>query len=63
MGAVWYNLANREVIPMGMTDKQFNSFVRLILDTLNEVLDNMPEGANKDKLQKLADNLQKSLED
>ncbi len=48
---------------MGMTDKQFNSFVRLILDTLNEVLDNMPEGANKNKLQKLADSLQKSIED
>ncbi len=48
---------------MGMTDKQFNSFVRLILDTLHEVLDDMPEGSNKDKLQKLADSLQKSLED
>ncbi len=48
---------------MGMTDKQFNSYVRLILDTLNEVLEAMPEGENKNKLQKLADNLQKSLYD
>ncbi len=48
---------------MGMTDKQFNSFIRLILDTIYEVLDDMSEGANKDKLKKLADNLQKSLED
>ncbi len=48
---------------MGMTDKQFNSFVRLVLDTILEVLENMPEGPNKNRLQKLADNLQKSLED
>lgn len=48
---------------MGMTDKQFNGFVRLILDTLFEVLQTMPEGAGKEKLKKLMDNLQKTLED
>ena len=48
---------------MGMTDKQFNGFIRLVLDDITEILEKMPEGAEKDKLQKLADNLQKMLED
>lgn len=48
---------------MGMTDKQFNGFIRLVLDDITEILEKMPESAEKDKLQKLADNLQKMLED
>lgn len=48
---------------MGMTDKQFNGFVRFVLDDILEVLAKMPEGEEKDKLQKVADNLQKTLED
>ncbi len=48
---------------MGMTDKQFNGFVRFVLDDILEVLEKMPEGEEKDKLQKVADNLQKTLED
>lgn len=48
---------------MGMTDKQFNGFVRFILDDILEVLDKMEDGPEKEKLQKLADNLQKTLED
>lgn len=29
---------------MGMTDKQFNGFIRFILDDLTEVIVNMPHG-------------------
>lgn len=48
---------------MGMTDKQFNGFVRFVLDDILEVLEKMPESDEKKKLQKVADNLQKTLED
>ncbi len=48
---------------MGMTDKQFNGFVRFVLDDILEVLQKMPEGPEKEKLQKVANNLQKTLED
>lgn len=48
---------------MGMTDKQFNGFIRLTLDDILEVLVKLPESPEKDKLQKLADNLQKMIED
>ena len=48
---------------MGMTDKQFNGFVRFILDDIKEVLETMEEGKEKEKLQKVADNLQQTLED
>ncbi len=48
---------------MGMTDKQFNSYIRLILDVITKALKKMPESEEKDDLQKLADNLQKTIED
>ncbi len=48
---------------MGMTDSQFKGFIRFVLDDINEVLENMPDGKEKDKLQKVADNLQQTLED
>lgn len=48
---------------MGMTDSQFKGFVRFVLDDIKEVLENMPEGKEKEKLQKVADNLQQTLED
>lgn len=48
---------------MGMTDKQFNGFIRFILDDIKEVIETMAEGKEKDKLQKVADNLQQTLED
>ena len=31
------------VIDMGMTDKQFNGFIRFILDDIKEVLETMEE--------------------
>ena len=48
---------------MGMTDKQFNGFVRFLLDAIAEVLEQMEEGKAKDKLEKVRDNLQQTLED
>lgn len=48
---------------MGMTEKQFNSYVRFILDDILEVLEKLPEGDERNKLQKVADNLQKTIED
>ncbi|MCI9596672.1 MAG: hypothetical protein HFE75_05110 [Firmicutes bacterium] len=48
---------------MGMTDKQFNGFVRFVLDDINEVLEELEECKAKDKLEKVADNLQQTLED
>ena len=48
---------------MGMTDKQFNGFVRFVLDDILEVLEKMPENVGKEKLQKATYNLQKTLED
>ena len=48
---------------MGMTDKQFNSYVSFILDDILEVLEKLPEGEERAKLQKVVDNLQKTLED
>lgn len=48
---------------MGMTDKQFNGFVWFVLDDILEVLEKMPDSPEKEKLQKLADNLQKTIED
>lgn len=43
---------------MGMTDSQFKGFVRFVLDDIKEVLENMSDGKEKEKLQKVADNLQ-----
>lgn len=48
---------------MGMTDKQFDGFVRFLLDDILEVLEGIPEGKEKEKLKKVAENLQKTLED
>lgn len=48
---------------MGITDCQFKGFVRFVLDDIKEVLENMADGKEKEKLQKVADNLQQTLED
>ncbi|MDE6592840.1 MAG: hypothetical protein K2K57_07250 [Oscillospiraceae bacterium] len=48
---------------MGMTDKQFNSYIRLILDVISKALKKMPDSEEKEDLKKLADNLQKTIED
>lgn len=46
-----------------MTDKQFNGFVRFVLDDIREVLEQLADGKAKEKLEKVADNLRQTLED
>ena len=51
---------------MGMTDKQFNGFIRFLLNDIKEV-DKLLKNGSKDeaeqKLQEITDNLQKTIED
>lgn len=46
-----------------MTDKQFNGFVRFLLDALKEAKDETESDKKEEKLSKIIDNLQKTLED
>ncbi|MCM1579371.1 MAG: hypothetical protein NC078_11290 [Ruminococcus sp.] len=48
---------------MGMTDKQFCGYLRLILATVSKALKKMPECEEKDDLKRMAENLQKTIED
>ncbi len=48
---------------MGMTDKQFNSYVRFMLSALKDMLAETDEEKKAAKAQELLDNLQATLED
>ena len=48
---------------MGMTDKQFNSYVRFILSALKDMLGEADPEKREAKAQELLDNLQATLED
>lgn len=48
---------------MGMTDKQFNGYLRFILDIVNKALKKMPECDEKEDLKRMAENIQKTIED
>ena len=48
---------------MGMTDKQFNGFVRFLLDALKEANDEQDPDKKQEKVNRIIDNLQKTLED
>lgn len=48
---------------MGQTDSQFKAFIRFVLDALNEVDKETDENKRKEKMKKILDNLQKTLED
>ena len=48
---------------MGMTNKQFNGFIRFVLDALNGIYEELEESPQKSKLKKVIDNLQETLED
>ena len=53
-------MGNSEI---GMTDKQYKGFIRFLLEALKDAM-NEPERANLDaKLEKIAENLQATLED
>ena len=48
---------------MGMTDKQFNGFVRFLLDALTDAIEEKESEKEDEKLAKIVENLQKTLED
>ena len=49
-----------EVELMGMTDKQFNGYLRLVLDVLEEV---QKEVGDNEKLQRLIEHIRDTIED
>lgn len=51
------------MLEMGMTDKQFNGFVRFLLDALKDAMEETESSKKDEKLTKIAENLQKTLED
>lgn len=48
---------------MGMTDKQFQSWVRFMLEALLEVKEEQNPEKRDAKMDKILDNLQRTLED
>lgn len=48
---------------MGMTDKQFNAFIRFIHDNLLDAMNESNSEKQHAKLQKIIDNLQSIIED
>ena len=48
---------------MGQTDSQFKAFIRFVLDALREVKQEKDPEKRDAKLEKILDNLQKTLED
>ena len=50
-------------VDMGMTDKQFEGFIRFVLDDLREIKEEKDDRKRDEKLNKVINNLQKTLED
>ncbi len=48
---------------MGQTDSQFKAFIRFILDDIKELQTETDEEKKAAKVEKIIDNLQKTLED
>lgn len=48
---------------MGQPDSQFKAFIRFVLDALREIADEPDETKRAAKMEKVLDNLQKTLED
>lgn len=48
---------------MGMTDKQFNGFIRFLIDDLREAQEEEDVDKKNERIQKILDNLQSTLED
>ena len=47
---------------MGMTDKQFVGFLRFLLDSLKDVADESNAEKKEEKLNKVIENVQKTIE-
>lgn len=48
---------------IGMTDKQFNGFIRFLIDDLREAKDEKDTEKKDKRIQKILENLQSTLED
>ncbi len=48
---------------MGQTDSQFKAFIRFVIDALKEVYNEKDEKKRNEKMEKILENLQKTLED
>lgn len=48
---------------MGQTDSQFKAFIRFVIDALREVATEKDETKRDEKMSKIIENLQKTLED
>lgn len=48
---------------MGQTDSQFKAFIRFMLDALRDIASEPDKEKREAKMQKVIDNLQKTLED
>lgn len=48
---------------MGMTDKQFNGFIRFLIDDLKEVKEEANVEKKDERIEKILENLQSTLED
>jgi hypothetical protein len=56
-------LKRKEADTMGQTDSQFKAFIRFVLDALREIAAETDEQKRAAKMEKVLDNLQKTLED
>ncbi|MBR3561705.1 MAG: hypothetical protein IKN81_09335 [Oscillospiraceae bacterium] len=48
---------------MGMTDKQFNGYILLVLDALEEIREQVDPSKENSKLTKLIEHLRDTIED
>ena len=48
---------------MGMTDKQFNGFLRFLYDDLDEAMKETDPKKREEKIKKVMENIQKTIED
>lgn len=48
---------------MGMTDKQFNGFIRFLIDDLQEAKEEADTDKKNHRIEKILENLQNTLED
>lgn len=48
---------------MGMTDKQFNAFIRFLIDDLKEAKEEQDMEKKDARIKKILENLQSTLED
>lgn len=51
------------MLDMGMTDKQFNGFIRFLIDDLREAQEEKDTEKKDKKLERILENLQSTLED